>query len=400
MAVVRLYDGFYYADANRWTGIQQGTQTLQWRGKEIRWCGNEGGTGRTDEWSVQPVWTRFYGSEQQNTDLGQESYYNTALGAVWYQSEVNTSIANGSTPWFWLSGSYSLKSLDDMKTLYYNSTGNNSNLLLNLLPDNRGLIPDDQIQLLKKWNNWIDSTFTKNLAKGAKATAIALNTFAEDSGHEANKIIDNRRHTYWTTRGSWNQGTSSATVTFELPTAQTFDHVMIKEHVYDGQRVAGWNLEYFDATANSWKSLVTGKKAIGYKRICKFNQVTSTKVRLNITRSWDNPEISDFALYKTLSGIDSTREDTGSVATSIQPGEKPEAIGIHPKITMNDHRLSIDPRGLAITQIEVMRLDGRSKSISLHPGLDITFPRVVPGMYLVRIHAGDKVFQEKIAVSF
>jgi len=399
MAVIRLYDGFYFADANRWTGIQGGTQTLQWRGKEIRWCGNEGGSGRADEWSVQPVWTRFFGSEQQNDDLGVESYYKNALGAVWYQSEVNTSIAKGSTPWFWHSGSYTLKSLDEMKTLYYNSTGNNSNLLLNLLPDNRGLIPDDQVNLLKRWNNWIDSTFTKNWAKEATVTATALNAFPEAEGHEADMILDNKRHTYWTPKGSWNIGTSEATITFELPTPQTFDHVMIKEYVYNGQRVAGWNLEYQDASG-SWKSLVTGKKVIGYKRICKFNQVSASKVRLNITRSWDSPEISDFALYKTLSGIDATPEDTTHGATaiaSVQATASPAQM--QPTITFQGGKLMVAGTNEPISRLEILRPDGRvvpAASLKSSPAMSRT---LASGIYLIKITMGGKLYTSRVMIS-
>ena len=54
-AVIRLYDAFYFADDSRWAAVKAGTQKLQWRGKEIRWCGNEGGNGRADEWCVEPV---------------------------------------------------------------------------------------------------------------------------------------------------------------------------------------------------------------------------------------------------------------------------------------------------------------------------------------------------------
>lgn len=398
MAVIRLYDGFYFADESRWNAIKQGTSKLQWRGKEIRWCGNEGGTGRADEWSVQPVWGRFFGSEQQNDDLGLESYYKDAVGAVWYQSEVNTSIANGNTPWFWHKSSYSLKSLNDMKTLYYNSLGNNSNLLLNLLPDNRGLIPDDQIALLKKWNDWIDSSFTKNLAKGAIATATALNALPEAEGHEAGNIIDNRRHSYWTTRGSWNMGTSKATLTFEFPTAQTFDHVMIKEYVYNGQRVAGWDVEYMDAGTSTWKPLVTGKKVIGYKRISKFNQVTSSKVRLNITRSWDAPEISDFAVYRTLSGIDNTPEDTTSPTVSITPRNHVNPNRPQPLLRVEDRRISIDPSDLPIDRIQIRRVDGKSTSLPVSQGSKLVTPRLNPGVYLVRIQSGNSAFENTIAV--
>lgn len=390
MAVIRMYDGFYYADESRWTGITQGTQKLQWRGKEIRWCGNEGGTGRTDEYAVQPVGNRFFGSEVQNNTLGQESFYGNAVGAVWYQSEVNTSIC---IDWFWHSQGYSLKSLSNLQTIYYNSIGNNSNILLNLTPDNRGLIPDNQIQLLKNWNNWIDSCFTKNWASGATATAST-----EAPGHEASKIIDNKRHTYWTPSGTWSLGTSTASVTFTLPSAQTFDHVMIKEYVYDGQRVAGWNLEYQDGTG-AWKSLVTGKKVIGYKRICKFSAVTSSKVRLNITRSWDIPEISNFALYKTLSGIDLTPEDTSRAVSVETPVMKAMPVQYKPVITVADYCIAIDAKGFPITKVDIVRPDGRLISQSVVSGSTMVSRPLTAGVYLVKIHSGDRVYRNKIAVS-
>ena len=276
--------------------------------------------------------------------------------------------------------------------------GNDANLLLNLPPDNRGLIPNDQIQLLKKLNNWIDSTFTKNWANGATATAAAAGgATAEATGHEANKIIDNKRHTYWTTGGTWSLSTSTATVTFTLPSAQSFDHVMIKEYVYDGQRVAGWNLEYLNG--NTWTSLVSGKKVIGYKRICKFNKVTSSQVRLNITRSWDNPEISNFALYRTLSGIDTTQEDTSHVTTAIAPVAAITAFGsIQPKITVSARQLTVDAMGLPVSRIEIIRPDGRSVPLMIHGSMAISRP-LTEGIYLVKIQAGDRTYHEKIAVS-
>jgi alpha-L-fucosidase len=400
MAVIRMYDGFYYSgtitDSSEWVGIKAGTQKLKWRGKEIRWCGNEGGTGRADEWSVEPVYSRFFGSDQQNNTLGQESFYNNAVGALWYQSEVNTSIASGGQ-WFWHTGGYTLKTLADLKTLFYNSMGNNANLLLNLLPDNRGLIADNQITLLRNWNNWIDSSFTKNWANGATATATAVNATAETPGHEANKIIDNKRHTYWTTGGTWNITNSTATVTFVLPAAQTFDHVMIKEYVYDGQRVAGWNVEYLNGS--TWTSLVTNKKVIGYKRICQFSAVTSSQVRLNITRSWDNPEISNFALYRTLSGIDLTPEDTAHTV-AVDPAVKTALIPMaRPAITVNARRLAIDAMGQSISRVEIIRLDGSSIPLSMIHGSKAVSRPLTPGVYLVQIQAGERTYNSKIAVS-
>jgi alpha-L-fucosidase len=400
MSVIRLYDGFYFSgtatDSSQWVAIKQGTQKLQWRGKEIRWCGSEAGSGgRTDEWAVEPVYARFFGVDETSSTLGQESYYANAVAAVWYQSEVNTSIA---VDWFYHPNTYQLKSLSTLQTDYYSSIGFNSNLLLNLLPDRRGLIPDDQIALLKQWNNWIDSTFTKNWAKGATAAATAAGgATAEAPGHEADKIIDNKRHTYWTTGGTWTIGASTATVTFTLPSAQTFDHVMMKEYVYDGQRVAGWSLDYLNSS-NAWTSLVSGKKVIGYKRICKFNPVTASKVRLNITRSWDNPEISDFALYKTLSGIDTTQEDTSQI-TAVAPVEKAASISLQPKIAVTANRLTVDATGLRVNRIEIVRMDGRSIAWSIAPGTKVISRPLSAGVYLVKILADNRTFTGKIAVS-
>jgi alpha-L-fucosidase len=395
-----MYDPIYYSgtptDSSEWMGIKQGTKKLRWRGKEIRTCGNESGAGRADEWCVQPVFTRFFAAELRNSDLGQESYYPRSVGAVWYQSEVNTSVA---VDWHWHAQSYQLKSLSTLKTVYYNSVGNNAVLLLNVLPDNRGLLPDDQVKLLKDWSNWVDSTFTKNWANGATATATTNTGEPEVSGHEADKIIDNKRHTFWMPGGTWNVNTSTATLTFTLPAAQTFDNVMIKEYVYDGQRVAGWNFEYQDNTG-AWKALVTGKKIIGYKRVCKFNQVTASKVRLNITRSWDTPEISNFALYRTLSGIDTTPEDTTHPNVNVDaPAVKTASIPVQPKIAINAHRLTIDAMGSPIGRIEIARLDGRLIPATVIRGSHAVSRPLTAGVYLVKIQASGRTYSSKIAVS-
>jgi hypothetical protein len=167
---------------------------------------------------------------------------------------------------------------------------------------------------------------------------------------------------------------------------------MIKEYVYDGQRVAGWNVEYLNGS--TWKSLVTGKKVIGYKRICKFSQVSSSKVRLNITRSWDTPEISDFALYRTLSGIDTTQE-----VTTITPLIQTPSNSIQPKITVTLHRLNIDMMGLRINRIEIARLDGRVIPVSVTSGPKFVSRSLTPGIYMVKMQAQYRMFNYKVLVS-
>ena len=144
---------------------------------------------------------------------------------------------------------------------------------------------------------------------------------------------------------------------------------------------------------------MTGKKVIGYKRICKFNQVTASQVRLNITRSWDNPEISNFALFRTSSGIDTTKEDTSHTTTGIAPVVKTASISVQPKITVTAHQLNIDAMGLRISNIEIIRPDGRVIPVSMIRGSKAVSSPLTPGLYLVKIQAGDKLFNSKITVS-
>ena len=69
---MRRYDPFCFATEQEWEALQRGQGELRWRGKAVRWVGNEDGVGREDEWSVQPVFHRELGSDATLPDLGQE----------------------------------------------------------------------------------------------------------------------------------------------------------------------------------------------------------------------------------------------------------------------------------------------------------------------------------------
>lgn len=47
--VVRRYDPFYYASEEGWEALNAGRGELNWRGKAVRWVGNEDRVGRRDE---------------------------------------------------------------------------------------------------------------------------------------------------------------------------------------------------------------------------------------------------------------------------------------------------------------------------------------------------------------
>jgi len=220
--------------------------------------------------------------------LGEEKYYQNALGAVWYPLEVNTTLLNH---WFWNPGTSPAKSLSELIEIFYNSIGNNGVLLLNISPDRNGLVPENQIQRLMELKEFMHRTFSTNLALESTITATS-----EAHSHEVVSILDNDKMSYWTTEGEWDINNSNASIIFDLGQTRTFDNLLLQEYIREGQRVAEWSLDAW--VEDSWNELVHNR-TIGYKNIKSFEPCTTNKVRLNILRSWDNPMISNFGLYLT-----------------------------------------------------------------------------------------------------
>jgi alpha-L-fucosidase len=296
-AVYRMYDPYFFASEEDWESLKRGGRKLEWSAKAVRWVGNEEGRSRENEWSVQPVCERMIARNATWPDLGNIRYYPQAAGAVWYPVEVNTTILN---QWFWNPGTSKVKSLGQLKETYYQSVGNNGELLLNLSPDRTGQIPEDQVSRLMEFRRWIDSVFSDNLATGATVKEAGA---AEDSGSSAAILTENQEE-YWEGKTDWDSETDTVSFDIQLPEERTFDQAMLREHVRDGQRIAGWSLSV-------WKDGMfreaARKEAAGRKCIRRFDTVRTDRLRLTIHKSYDTPQISGFGLF--FSGGQETAEN-------------------------------------------------------------------------------------------
>jgi alpha-L-fucosidase len=131
-------------------------------GPDVRWVGTESGYGRETEWSVVPAssqsLTDIAANSQQKTgdgtflppgdmrgiDLGSRAKIATAKGLIWYPSEVDVSIRPG---WFYHSKEDdNVKSPEKLLDIYFSSVGRNSLLLLNIPPDKRGLLHENDVR--------------------------------------------------------------------------------------------------------------------------------------------------------------------------------------------------------------------------------------------------------------
>lgn len=252
-------------------------------GPDTRWCGNEAGDTRESEWSVVP--DNF---DYQAEDIGGRSRLMEAArksdSLHWYPAFIDTSIRPG---WFYHARQDNkVKSLERLLDIYYGSVGGNGLLLLNLPPDRRGLIHENDVKRVLELADVLERTFAVNLASGAVATASA------DGGdeHGPDKTIDNDRETYWTTQ----EGVTEAEIIYQLQEERTFNVAMLQEHIKVGQRVEKFSI---DVWKNGKWTLAARSTVIGYKRLIRLPAVTTDKVRIRITSSRVCPTLSNFGLF-------------------------------------------------------------------------------------------------------
>ena len=124
----------------------------------VRWIGTESGhpdcPPATGLWSSTPKVQGFY-----TNDCGAPN------GTVWAPAESDTCIrtAAPSGPhtgscgcWSWLPNTSSTtKSQSELQSAYLQTVGNNANLLLNMAPDRRGLVPDSDMAAYRSLGSWV-----------------------------------------------------------------------------------------------------------------------------------------------------------------------------------------------------------------------------------------------------
>ena len=271
-------------------------------GPDIRWVGTESGYGRATEWSVVPVNIQdedviaAQSQQQADTfkpavdamvkDLGGRQKLFSAQKLVWYPSEVDVSIRPG---WYYHKNEDSqVKSPEKLVDIYYSSVGLNSLLLLNLPPDKRGLIHENDVKSLMGMKKIIDETFSINLAANAR-----VNCKKPLSALERKSMIDDDYKTYWIAEDE------AFSIEFALKGEKTFDRLLLQEKITIGQRVEKFKLEA--RIKGRWKRITKGT-TIGYKRLIRFPEITTDRVRLTIIQSRANPALAEFGLYKSPDG--------------------------------------------------------------------------------------------------
>lgn len=246
-------------------------------GPDVRWVGNERGS------AGDPCWATL-SRDDFAPGLADTARLNRGdrPGAQWLPAEVDVSIRPG---WFYhASEDGKVRSPENLLKIYYESVGRGASWLLNLPPDRRGRIHDNDVASVRELRRVLDATFATDLARSAKVTASN-----ERPGFPSAQVLDGQRNTYWAT----SDEVTAAEIVLELKQPVTFNIVSIREYLPLGQRVEEWVLDR--RQDGQWVEFAKGQ-SIGARRLWRGQALTTDAVRLRV-RGPVSPALSEVGLY-------------------------------------------------------------------------------------------------------
>ncbi|MDR0559839.1 MAG: alpha-L-fucosidase [Prevotellaceae bacterium] len=259
----------YYDWKNTWSLVRELAPNVVMfsdAGPDVRWCGNERG------YIGDPNWCTITNDTLRPGQPCIEKLLNhgTEGGTSWVPAEVDVSIRPG---WFYHEAEDSLvRSPENLFKIYLQSVGRGAALLLNIPPDKRGLLHENDVRSLMEWKKMRDMAFSVNIAEHAEITA---NTWRGKSKiYAPSNVNDSNKETYWAT----DDGILGS-LYINFGKVQKVNYVVIQEYIKLGQRVKSFSIDVWKN--NDWQP-AADLTTIGYKRIVPVEQVETDKIRISI----------------------------------------------------------------------------------------------------------------------
>ena len=226
----------------------------------IRWVGNEEGM------APDPCWSTDVGTTAEDGVDRVDGMNGTAEGAVWCPGESDCTLRlnnpNGSN-WMYKYGVENqgeMFSVEELMHKYETSVGRNTNMLIGLVIDDRGLIPEADVQRAAEFGREIERRYGSPIAR--------------------------------------SEGLKGRSMTLKLKDAASVDRCILQEDIRHGERVRKYILKG-QTPDGQWITLKEGEN-IGHKRIIRFAPATLKALRLEVTDDIATPLIRNFSVFAEL----------------------------------------------------------------------------------------------------
>jgi alpha-L-fucosidase len=218
----------------------------------IRWVGNEEGV------APYPCWARADSTTSASGVIEIKGLNGNPNGLFWCPGEadfplrLNSSFQGG---WFWHKDQDNkIRSLEELMDKYTKSVGRNTNMLLGIVVDDRGLVPDADVKRMNEFGKEVEKSFSKVLAK----TSGTGNVFE-----------------------------------LKLSSVHNINFVVIQEDISKGEQIRKYELS--GKKNGIWKTIAQGQ-SVGHKRIEKVNGRFEA-LKLVISENEGSVSIAYFACY-------------------------------------------------------------------------------------------------------
>jgi alpha-L-fucosidase len=280
----------YYDWQNTWQlvrRLQPNAVMFSDVGPDARWAGNEKGYAGETCWATFDPVSADSGPAAPGNIRPSASVTGTRFGARWMPAECDVSIRPG---WFWHeSENARVKTPKQLAELYVKSVGRGANLLLNLPPNRRGLLSQEDVESLAEFHRRLQSMFKDNLV--SKANLRASNVRGNRNRFSPQTLLDGNRDSYWATDDT--VCTPELSAEFDRPVR--FNVIRLREAIHLGQRIGAFALDVW--RQDSWTQIAEGT-SIGSCRLLPLPEpIEATRLRLRITNSPVCIALAEFALF-------------------------------------------------------------------------------------------------------
>lgn len=252
-------------------------------GPGVRWVGNESGTAGYPCWATLTPKTADGSNPAPGNCIIAELGSGNINGSFWMPAEADVSIRPG---WFWHANENAkVRTPDNLLNLYFQSVGRGANLNLNVPPDRRGKIHENDVKALKAFSTLLRTMYAHNMADSAKVSASSTRP-----GTQPSHILDRKRTTYWMAAN----GNKTASLDIKLPSIREFDVIRLGEPIQLGQRIRHFSVHVKEQ--GKFVPWVEGS-SIGARVLLQGKKVQTDEIRVQITESAAEPALSELSLW-------------------------------------------------------------------------------------------------------